>query len=163
MSCKIWKRVFCDKLDISRVFFPNTFPTHFVCSAQCAALHFHFLQANLPVTDKRAISGHSMGGHGALTIGLKNPERQPGQTCTHTHTHSRDTQSRFWFALKECTRKAHSCQGYRFGRWLRMLRYSSVSAFAPICNPTKVPWGQKAFKFYLGSDEQVQRRNCHGV
>ena len=86
MSCKIWKRVFCDKLDISRVFFPNTFPTHFVCSAQCAALHFHFLQANLPVTDKRAISGHSMGGHGALTIGLKNPERQPGQTCTHTHT-----------------------------------------------------------------------------
>ena len=71
---------------ISRVFFPNTFPTHFVCSAQCAALHFHFLQANLPVTDKRAISGHSMGGHGALTIGLKNPERQPGQTCTHTHT-----------------------------------------------------------------------------
>ena len=89
----------------------------------------------------------------------------PVQTCTHTHTHSRDTQSRFWFALKECTRKAHSCQGYRFGpwMWLRMLRYSSVSAFAPICNPTKVPWGQKAFKFYLGSDEQVQRRNCHGV
>jgi len=65
------------------------------------------VEANLPVTDKRAISGHSMGGHGALTIGLKNPER-----------------------------------------------YSSVSAFAPICNPTKVPWGQKAFKFYLGSDEQ---------
>lgn len=29
-----------------------------------------------------------------------------------------------------------------------------MSAFAPICNPTKVPWGQKAFKFYLGADEQ---------
>ncbi|WP_286238289.1 S-formylglutathione hydrolase [Neptuniibacter halophilus] len=26
-----------------------------------------------PVTDKRAISGHSMGGHGAITIALKNP------------------------------------------------------------------------------------------
>lgn len=29
----------------------------------------------LPVTDKRAISGHSMGGHGALMIGLRNTER----------------------------------------------------------------------------------------
>ncbi len=28
-----------------------------------------------PVTQQRAISGHSMGGHGALTIGLKNPHR----------------------------------------------------------------------------------------
>jgi len=27
-----------------------------------------------PVTEQRAISGHSMGGHGALTIALKNPE-----------------------------------------------------------------------------------------
>ena len=27
----------------------------------------------------------------------------------------------------------------------------SVSAFAPICNPTMVPWGQKAFEAYLGS------------
>lgn len=27
-----------------------------------------------PVTDKRAISGHSMGGHGALVVGLRNPE-----------------------------------------------------------------------------------------
>ena len=26
----------------------------------------------------------------------------------------------------------------------------SVSAFAPVCNPTKVPWGEKAFKSYLG-------------
>ena len=29
----------------------------------------------------------------------------------------------------------------------------SVSAFAPICNPTTVPWGEKAFKAYLGSVE----------
>eukprot|EP00580_Thalassiosira_gravida_P019918 CAMPEP_0201659218 /NCGR_PEP_ID=MMETSP0494-20130426/2043_1 /ASSEMBLY_ACC=CAM_ASM_000839 /TAXON_ID=420259 /ORGANISM="Thalassiosira gravida, Strain GMp14c1" /LENGTH=609 /DNA_ID=CAMNT_0048136619 /DNA_START=119 /DNA_END=1948 /DNA_ORIENTATION=- len=52
----------------------------------------------------RSISGHSMGGHGALTI-----------------------------ALKDC------------GGWV------SVSAFAPICNPTACPWGKKAFETYLGS------------
>lgn len=32
------------------------------------------IEAHFPVTTKRAISGHSMGGHGALTIGLKHPE-----------------------------------------------------------------------------------------
>lgn len=31
------------------------------------------IEANFPVSKQRAISGHSMGGHGALTIGLKNP------------------------------------------------------------------------------------------
>ena len=30
-------------------------------------------------------------------------------------------------------------------------QYASASAFAPICNPTKCPWGEKAFKGYLGS------------
>lgn len=30
------------------------------------------IEAHFPVTDKKSISGHSMGGHGALTIGLKN-------------------------------------------------------------------------------------------
>jgi len=53
-----------------------------------------------------SICGHSMGGHGALTLFLKNPGM-----------------------------------------------YRSVSAFAPICNPTAVPWGDKAFKGYLGSVE----------
>lgn len=33
------------------------------------------IEANLPVTRERAISGHSMGGHGALVIGLRNPNR----------------------------------------------------------------------------------------
>jgi len=33
------------------------------------------VEASFPVTDARAISGHSMGGHGALTIALKNPGR----------------------------------------------------------------------------------------
>lgn len=31
------------------------------------------IEANFPVTSQRAISGHSMGGHGALTLGLRNP------------------------------------------------------------------------------------------
>ena len=33
------------------------------------------LEANFPLTDERAISGHSMGGHGALVIALRNPGR----------------------------------------------------------------------------------------
>jgi S-formylglutathione hydrolase len=31
-------------------------------------------------------------------------------------------------------------------------RYRSVSAFAPICTPSQVPWGRKAFARYLGED-----------
>ena len=31
----------------------------------------------------------------------------------------------------------------------RSKQYKSASAFAPITNPTKCPWGQKAFKGYL--------------
>jgi S-formylglutathione hydrolase len=60
------------------------------------------------VQDKAAISGHSMGGHGALTIALSN-----------------------------------------------MKRYSSVSAFAPIVNPSECHWGQKAFTHYLGEDKNL--------
>ncbi len=33
------------------------------------------IEEHFPVTSVRSISGHSMGGHGALTIGLKNSER----------------------------------------------------------------------------------------
>jgi len=33
------------------------------------------VQANFPATEARAISGHSMGGHGALVIALRNPGR----------------------------------------------------------------------------------------
>jgi S-formylglutathione hydrolase len=51
------------------------------------------------------IFGHSMGGHGALTLGLRNPDI-----------------------------------------------YRSVSAFAPICSPSRCPWGLKAFPRYLGAD-----------
>lgn len=36
-------------------------------------------------------------------------------------------------------------------------RYKSVSAFAPIVAPGRVPWGEKAFTGYLGSDRAAWR------
>jgi len=36
-------------------------------------------------------------------------------------------------------------------------RFQSVSAFAPIANPTNCPWGQKALRGYLGDDAQAWR------
>lgn len=33
------------------------------------------IESTFPVSDKRSIAGHSMGGHGALTIAMRNPER----------------------------------------------------------------------------------------
>lgn len=59
---------------------------------------------------RQGITGHSMGGHGALVCALKQPAR-----------------------------------------------YLSVSAFAPIAHPMVVPWGQKAFRGYLGDDESAWR------
>jgi S-formylglutathione hydrolase len=35
--------------------------------------------------------------------------------------------------------------------------YRSVSAFAPVCAPMQCPWGQKAFRNYLGEDQQNWR------
>ena len=35
----------------------------------------HIIEAHFPVNHQRAISGHSMGGHGALVIALRNPQR----------------------------------------------------------------------------------------
>lgn len=61
----------------------------------------------LPVDMQRVgIFGHSMGGHGALSLALKHPRL-----------------------------------------------FKSVSAFAPICAPSRCPWGLKAFTHYLGGDE----------
>ena len=54
----------------------------------------------------QSIAGHSMGGHGALTIAMSFPGR-----------------------------------------------FRSVSAFAPICNPTASDWGIKQFTAYLGADQ----------
>jgi S-formylglutathione hydrolase len=59
-----------------------------------------------------SITGHSMGGHGALTLFLKNPGM-----------------------------------------------YKSVSAFAPIANPVNCPWGEKAFKGYLGDDRETWKKH----
>lgn len=55
---------------------------------------------------EESIMGHSMGGHGALVIGMKNAKR-----------------------------------------------FKAISAFAPILNPSQVPWGIKAFSSYLGEDK----------
>lgn len=63
------------------------------------------LQEVLPVNDRHGITGHSMGGHGALTIAFRNPDL-----------------------------------------------YQSVSAFAPIVNPTRSDWGRKQLSAYLGDD-----------
>jgi S-formylglutathione hydrolase len=54
----------------------------------------------------QGITGHSMGGHGALTIAMTYPDR-----------------------------------------------FRSLSAFAPIANPTESDWGRKQFSAYFGSNE----------
>lgn len=55
---------------------------------------------------RQGLFGHSMGGHGALTLALRHPGR-----------------------------------------------FRSLSALAPICAPTRCPWGRKALGGYLGADE----------
>lgn len=64
------------------------------------------LLSTLPIDFSRhSITGHSMGGHGALVIYLRSLSQS--------------------------------------------VPYLSASAFAPIANPTKAPWGEKAFQGYL--------------
>ena len=41
----------------------------------------NLIEENFPVSDKRVISGHSMGGHGALMIALRNPTRYSSATA----------------------------------------------------------------------------------
>jgi S-formylglutathione hydrolase len=62
--------------------------------------------------DRQSITGHSMGGHGALTLAMGLPGR-----------------------------------------------FRSVSAFAPICNPTGADWGRKQLTAYLGTDESQWARH----
>jgi S-formylglutathione hydrolase len=38
-------------------------------------------------------------------------------------------------------------------------RYRSVSAFAPIVAPSRVPWGEKAFSRYLGDRRELWREH----
>ncbi len=64
------------------------------------------LTGQCPIDAERiGIFGHSMGGHGALTLALRHPGR-----------------------------------------------FRSLSAFAPICAPSRCPWGEKAFSGYLGAE-----------
>lgn len=74
------------------------------------------IQQHFNVDSRQSISGHSMGGHGALMLALRNPEK-----------------------------------------------FLSASAFAPIVNPSQVPWGRKALTAYLGEDETqwLQYDSCH--
>jgi len=66
------------------------------------------IEAHFPADlGRQAITGHSMGGHGALVLALRHPGR-----------------------------------------------FASVSAFAPIVAPTRVPWGQKALPLYLGDNRE---------
>lgn len=78
----------------------------------CEELPRAFSQ-NFPAADmsRQCISGHSMGGHGALIVALKNPGR-----------------------------------------------FKSVSAFAPICNPSGCEWGRKALRGYLGENKSEWRK-----
>ncbi|KGA34487.1 S-formylglutathione hydrolase [Pectobacterium brasiliense] len=74
------------------------------------------VQQHFNVNRRQSISGHSMGGHGALMLALRNPDQ-----------------------------------------------FQSASAFAPIVNPSHVPWGRKALTAYLGEDETqwLQYDSCH--
>jgi hypothetical protein len=39
-----------------------------------------------------------------------------------------------------------------------MDKFKSLSAFAPICNPINVPWGEKALGGYLGDDKEAWKQ-----
>ncbi|SCV03775.1 LAMI_0H10858g1_1 [Lachancea mirantina] len=57
----------------------------------------------------------------------------------------------------------HSMGGYGaltgFLKYYGKDRYVSCSAFAPIVNPSQVPWGQKAFTGYLGHDKELWKQH----
>ena len=80
--------------------------SHYRMESYIASELMALVAHELPVDRQRVgIFGHSMGGHGALSLALKYPRL-----------------------------------------------FKSVSAFAPICAPSRCPWGQKAFTHYLGRD-----------
>ncbi|EGO04312.1 carbohydrate esterase family 1 protein [Serpula lacrymans var. lacrymans S7.3] len=53
----------------------------------------------------------------------------------------------------------HGALTFYLSSLLHSKQYRSASAFSPICNPTKSPWGDKAFKGYLqnGVEEAMDR------
>ncbi len=58
--------------------------------------------------DRQSVFGHSMGGHGAMVLALRNPGK-----------------------------------------------YKSVSAFAPMCAPSQIEWGEYAFSRFLGTNRET--------
>ncbi len=58
--------------------------------------------------DRQSVFGHSMGGHGAMVLALRNPGK-----------------------------------------------YKSVSAFAPMCAPSQIEWGEYAFSRFLGTNREA--------
>jgi S-formylglutathione hydrolase len=90
-------------VDASETPWSRHYRMHSYVTAELPAL----LEAQLPITYRRGISGHSMGGHGALVCAMRHPGR-----------------------------------------------YRSVSAFAPIANPSRCPWGRKAFGHLLGAEPE---------
>lgn len=75
------------------------------------------LQEKFPLDmSRQAITGHSMGGHGALTLAMSLPGR-----------------------------------------------FRSVSAFAPICNPTGADWGKKQLSAYLGDNTDAWAKHDSSV
>lgn len=77
----------------------------------------NLLAENFPIdAERQAITGHSMGGHGALTLAMSLPGR-----------------------------------------------FRSVSAFAPISNPTNSDWGRKQLSAYLGDDETAWSKHDASV
>lgn len=87
-----------------------------------------------------------MGGHGALTIALKNPVRS---------LYGRLGRAAAICARAPCTSRAVSPLCLLLHVVVQGL-YKSASAFAPICNPIQCPWGQKAFTGYLGAADKAQ-------
>ena len=43
------------------------------------------------------------------------------------------------------------------------IKFRSVSAFAPICNPMESDWGRKQFSAYLGSDKNLRKTTASVV
>lgn len=89
-----------------------------------AVLAEHFPTLN---QDKVGILGHSMGGHGALTIAFKNQHKYKYRILLQNYNN-------YIFLI--------SLSPFLY---LSILGYRSVSAFAPISHPSKCPWGVKAF------------------
>ncbi|KAK9370477.1 Alpha/Beta hydrolase protein [Lipomyces kononenkoae] len=83
--------------------------TYITCELP-AALYSYFIVLD---SSRVSLMGHSMGGHGALTLFLKHPDK-----------------------------------------------YKSTSAFAPIANPSKCPWGEKAFSGYLATKDEWAKHDA---